>query len=173
MAKEELNTNLYRLTDAFRRAADFNKPEPAKALVQLTKDFGIALTYYYPEYNDSFNSQLATKVSDILSEMATIAKDEGLNKIELPLVLKFDGEENPTANWINRQILSNNSYAVPVELMAQPYDTDLSGIGNINDDLTEKTVLAEGISGVVDTSDNIRNQWVREKHVRNQLGFDF
>jgi len=152
-----LTSNLINLSDAFRRGAEFTKPEAAKTLAKLSRRLSVHLTYYRGEFAEShLNEDLIGKVRDTISDITKVAKAAGLTKVTLPFA---DNEANPMAMWLKSDVLADQDFAVDVEFAKGDYKTDLSYLGNINRQKNKITCLEEGIRGISDIDPELKNKW--------------
>ncbi|MGZ9097976.1 MAG: hypothetical protein ACXW30_06755 [Micavibrio sp.] len=152
----ENTLNIIALSDAFRRHAVFANPADVQKLVEDGRKIAVFSTYYYPEYPTlPENKKVDEKIREVITGIAGTASRLNVDTVILPLT----GDRR---SWITRrvnQILKDMDLPVKMSLQKGVYGTDLSSVGAIDKDI--KTVLDEGVRGLVSVKQNLLYSWDR------------
>lgn len=152
-AKRTINT--IKLSDAFRRHAEYSQPEKVKEIVKQARIFAASTTWYHPA-ETWFHAKVTANVTSSVTRMAEIAQQLGAKEIILPVT--GDPRSSFTAFFENK-ILPTLDLPVKVSLQKTEYKTDLTQLGRI--DRRIKTAIDEGIRGMADIDSNLKYKWDR------------
>lgn len=152
----ENTLNIVALSDAFRRHAAFSNPGDVQKLVEDGRKIAVLSSYYYPEYqNLSENRKVDEGIRQVIADIAETAQRLNVDTVILPLT----GDRR---SWITRrvnQILKDMDLPVKMSLQKGVYGTDLSSVGAIDKGI--KTVLDQGVRGLVSVKQNLLYSWDR------------
>lgn len=153
----QLTGNLILLSDLFRRSAQFDQQEPARELVNLTREFGCDLTWIYGEYpmSHGMNRAALEDISKTMTKMADVAASAGLKSLRLPL-----HKDDPHAGYIKDHVVSKNRFPVRFLFCTANYRDDLDSVGSIKPEI--KTFLDEGIRGLGAIEPSVKYKWDRD-----------
>lgn len=151
--KAPIPENTIELSDMFRRHVCFDDADKASALVTLVREFGVACTYIYGEYeaDNAANKQALGRISFILGKIDRAAENT-VENLTLPL-----HKNDPMAKMISQNILDDGGFKTRFSFAAKDYNESNTAQGGI--DPTIKTVLDDGLIGLTATTDRVRNLW--------------
>ena len=147
--------DMVKLSDAFRRHAEFTDADDMKKIVEIGRRIAVQSTYYYPEYPDMpGNRRVDQNIKGDIMEIADIAHRLNIDTVILPLA----GDQR---SWIAQRIRgivkTIINPQVKISLQKGPYSIDLSHLGAIDKGIN--TVLDDGVRGLVNIKPSLRRSW--------------
>ncbi len=145
--------NLIKLSDAFRRHAEYDNREIVAALVKEAGKFARISTWFDP--GEEFrHKELKQNLGASVQRMADLAAQLGAEKLVLPV----SGDPRSSfAEFFNEKVLPRLDLPVKAKLQKKEYNTDLSHLGPI--DWRYKTAIDKGVRGMADINHELRATW--------------
>jgi hypothetical protein len=147
--------NTIKLSDAFRRHAEYGEPQKVAEIVKQARIFAASTTWYHPA-ETWFHDRVTANVTRSVTRMAEIAASIGAKEIILPVT--GDPRSSFTA-FFEKKILPTLDLPVKVSLQKREYKKDLTKLGRI--DRRIKTAIDNGLRGMADIDSNLKYKWDR------------
>lgn len=147
--------NTIKLSDAFRRGAEYGEPQKVAEIVKQARIFAASTTWYHPA-ETWFHARVTENVTKSVTRMAEIAASLGAKEIILPVT--GDPRSSFTA-FFEKKILPTLDLPVKVSLQKHEYKKDLTHLGRI--DRRIRTAIDQGLRGMADIDSNLKYKWDR------------
>jgi hypothetical protein len=145
--------NLIKLSDAFRRHAQYDDQKTVAELVREAGKFARLSTWYDP-YEKFRHGDLAQSLGKSVRHIAELAEKLGAEKVVLPV---SGDPASPFAGFFNKHVLPDLDLPVKATLQKKEYNTDLSELGPV--DWRYKTAIDKGVRGMADINHELRATW--------------